>query len=222
VEASPLDRAAVGADPERVVAECCAAGAPAVVTFREGDSGLRALFSSFRNGRVGLEMTDEPSGVLREGAVCHVAFRHRGRPVVFTAPVRSSERGGGRLLVLLGVPARISSEGVRSAFRVPVGEPPLAVELVGDDAVTWSAELVNASLTGMFLRFPGDGPTLMPDQVVEIAVRIETERIRLAGVVRRVEDGGVGVFFPDAVAEPENPMRRVVAVLEHRWHEEIS
>jgi hypothetical protein len=111
------------------------------------------------------------------------------------------------------------SEGLRSAFRIPGGPGNHAVDLVGDDGITWHAELVNLSLTGMLLRFEIEGPTLMPDQVVELAVKVADENVRLAGVVRRVESLDVGIFFPDAVSDaPENPIRCAVAALERDWH----
>jgi len=208
-----------GADPERIVVECCAAGAPAVVTFRGNGAAVRAVFSSFRNERVELELTDEPRGELPEGSVCFVSFVHRGRPVNFTAPLRDARRERGRLCVRVAVPSQIVSEGLRSAFRVPGGPGDHGVDLVGDDGITWPAELVNVSLTGMLLRFAGEGPRLMPDQVVEISVKVADEAVRLAGVVRRVDPDGVGVFFPDAVSgSEENPLRRVVAAVERDWH----
>ena len=219
VEPSPLEPTAPSADPERVVVECCAAGTPAVVTFHDQSSGLRAAFASFRNERIELEMTDDPAAGSEESAVCHVSFLYRGRPVVFTAPLRQIRRDGPRAVVTVGLPGSIQTDGVRSAFRVPGGEPPPEVELVADDGVAWKAGLVNVSLTGMLLRLPCDGPTLMPDQVVEVSIRLNEDFVRLAGVVRRVEQDCVGVFFPDAVSDaPENPARRVVAALERRWH----
>jgi hypothetical protein len=215
----PFSQDPSAADPERVVVECCAAGTPAVVTFRDGGVGLRGVFSSFRNERVELELADVPPGDLDEGTLCFVSFLYRGRPVNFAAPLRSARSEAGRLCVRVGVPAHIVSEGLRSAFRVPSGPGDHGVDLVGDDGITWHATLVNLSLTGMLLRFPGEGPTLMPDQVVEISVKVGSEHVRLAGVVRRVGPDGVGVFFPDAVSSsPENPIRRAVAALERDWH----
>lgn len=208
-----------GADPERVVVECCAAGTPAVITFRDGGVGLRARFSSFRDERVELELVDDPLGDVEEGTLCFVSFLYRGRPVNFTAPLRNAGNDLGRPSVLLGVPGHIVSEGLRSAFRVPSGPGDHGVDLVGDDGISWHATLVNLSLTGMLLRFRGDGPTLMPDQVVEISVKVAADQVRLAGVVRRVGPDGVGIFFPDAVSSsPENPIRAVVAALERDWH----
>jgi hypothetical protein len=207
-----------GADPERVVVECCAAGTPAVVTVRGAGAGVRAVFASFRDERVELELTDPPHGELAAGMVCFVSFLHRGRPVNFTATLRDLRRDADRLSVCVGVPGRIASDGLRSAFRVPAAPGDHGVDVVGDDGITWHAELVNVSLTGMLLRFPGEGPTLMPDQVLEISVKAAEEHVRLAGVVRRVGPDGVGVFFPDAVASAENPIRRLVAVLERDWH----
>lgn len=211
-----------GADPERVVVECCAAATPAVVSFRNGASGLRAVFASFRNERVELELTDEPRGDLATGTPCFVSFLHRGRPVNFTAPLRESLREGGRPCIHVGVPGAITSEGLRSAFRVPGGPGDHGVDLVGDDGVTWHAELVNVSLTGMLLAFPREGPTLMVDQVVEVAVKVAAEPVRLAGVVRRIDPDGVGIFFPDAVSGPsENPLRGVIAALERDWRARV-
>jgi len=211
-----------GADPERVVVESCAARTPAVVTLRNAGVGLRAVFSGFRDERVELEMTDDPPADLAAGSVCHVSFLHRGRPVNFTAPLRDQERYGERSFVRVGVPHQIVGEGLRSAFRIPSGAGHHPVDLVADDGVTWSATLVNLSLTGMLLRFDGDGPTLMPDQVVELTVKVAEEQVRLAAVVRRVEGRDVGVFFPDAVSDsPENPIRRAVAALERDWHARI-
>ncbi|MBW2315359.1 MAG: PilZ domain-containing protein [Deltaproteobacteria bacterium] len=217
------DQGLPGTDPERVVVECCAAGTPAVVTFREsGGNGLRAVFTAFRNERVEFEMTDDPPREPADGTVCHVSFLHRGRPVTFTAPLRSAEVDRGRMRVQVGLPGQISSEGLRSAFRLPGGSGPNDVDLVADDGITWPAELVNLSLTGMLLRFAGDAPTLMPDQVVELSVKVAEEHVRLAGVVRRVTPDEVGIFFPDAVSDsPENPIRCVVAALERDWHSRL-
>ena len=202
--------------------ECCAAGTPAVVTFRGADSGLRAAFSSFRRERLELEMTDRPAALLPEGTVCHVSFLHRGRAVNFTAPLRSQREDGGRVCISMGVPGAVTGEGLRSAFRIPGGPGNRSVDLVGDDGVAWPAELVNLSLTGMFLRFEADGPTLLPDQVVELSVQVADEYVRLSAVVRRVEADGVGLFFPDAVSDsPENPIRCAVAALERDWHSRL-
>jgi len=211
-----------GADPERVVVECCAAGTPAVVTFLGAEAGLRAAFSSFRQERLELEMTDRTAALLPEGTVYHVSFLHRGRPVNFTAPLRGQREDDGRVCIRMNVPGAITSEGLRSSFRIPGGPGNRAVDLVGDDGIAWPAELVNLSLTGMFLRFEADGPTLLPDQVVELSVQVADEHVRLSGVVRRVGPDGVGLFFPDAVSEaPENPIRCAVAALERDWHSRL-
>jgi len=221
VEPEPAQDAP-GGDPERVVVECCAAGTPAVVTLRGGPAGLRAVFSSFRSERLELEMTDPPAGPFSKGTVCHVSFLHRGRPVNFTASLRDAREEDGRVSIRMSVPGAIMSEGLRSAFRIPGGPGNRAVDLVGDDGITWPAELVNLSLTGMFLRFAADGPTLMPDQVVELSVQVADQHVRLAAVVRRVEPDGVGLFFPDAVSDsPENPIRCAVAALERDWHSRL-
>jgi len=201
-----------------VVVECCAAAAPAVVSFRHGGAGLRAVFASFRGERIELELTDEPRGELPVGTPCFVSFVHRGRPVNFTAALRDAESEGGRSWIRVAVPARIVSEGLRSAFRIPGSPGDHGVDLVGEDGVTWHAELVNVSLTGMLVLFPGEGPTLMVDQVVEVSVKVAAEPVLLAGVVRRIDPDGVGIFFPEAVSGPaENPLRGVIAALERDW-----
>jgi len=212
-----------GADPERVVVECCAAGTPAVVSFREGGDGLRAVFTSFRDERVETELIDAPRGDLTEGTICFVSFLHRGRPVNYTAALRHFRTEGERWCVRMDVPGQIVSDGLRSAFRVPGAPGRHGVDLVGDDGISWQAELVNVSLTGMLLRFPGEGPTLMPDQVVEISVKVASEGVRVAGVVRRVGPDGVGVFLPDAVSSSAgNPIRTVIAALERDWHARLG
>jgi hypothetical protein len=208
------------ADPERVVVECCAARTPAVVTFVEVGPGLRAVFVSFRNERIELELIDPGLEAPAAGGICHVSFVHRGQPVTFTSTVRDGAADGDRLRVGVGVPGHIVADGLRSAFRIPGAPGTHQVDVVGDDGVAWQAELVNLSLTGMLVSFAGEGPTLLPDQVVEISVKVDDEHVRLAGVVRRVDDDGVGIFFPDAVSSdaPENPIRRAVAALERDWH----
>jgi c-di-GMP-binding flagellar brake protein YcgR len=208
-----------GADPERIVVECCAAGTPAVVTLCEGGPSLRAAFSAFRDERVELELMDGGPDHVPEDTLCHVSFLYRGRPIFFTAPVRSTDRHGDHLLLWLERPRRIATESSRAAFRIPARrESGPSLEVMGDDGVLRRAILVNLSLTGMFLRFAGERPVLLPDQVVEISLGIDGGPIRLAGVVRRVEDAGVAFFFPDAVSEaPENPIRRVMAMLEREW-----
>jgi len=210
-------------DPERVVVECCAAGTPAVVTLHDAsETALRAVFASFRYERVELELNDALPITPDEGAICYVSFLYRGRPMNFTASVREVIADGGINRLAMDVPGQIVSEGLRSAFRIP-GDPGIhSVAVVGDDGVAWHAELVNLSLTGMLVRFEGEGPLLLPDQVVELSVDVGAEKVRLAGVVRRVDRDGVGIFFPDAVSEhAENPIRRAVAALEREWHSRV-
>jgi hypothetical protein len=223
VGAFPLRHETPGADPERVIVECCAGGAPAVVTLRDAGPSLRAAFTAFRNEQIELELTDAPAPLVPVGAICHVSFLYRERPVTFTSPVRKARPDGERLRVWLAMPSQLSSDGTRGAFRVPATpDPAPRVEVTGDDGTRWQAQLVNLSLTGMFLRFPEALPTLMPDQVLELSVRIGEEHVRLAGVVRRVEAGGAALFFPDAVAGgSENRVRRLLAALERDWHARI-
>jgi len=219
----PFSEEPLGADPERVVVECCAAGTPAVVSFREGGTGLRAVFTSFRDERVELELIDAPRGDPAEGTVCFVSFLHRGRPVNFAASLRDARTEGERWCVRTAVPGQIVSDGLRSAFRVPGTPGRHRVDLMGDDGISWHAELVNVSLTGLLLRFPGEGPTLMPDQVVEISLNVASESMRVAGVVRRVDPDGVGIFLPDAVSSSTgNPIRTVIAALEREWHARLG
>jgi len=211
-------------DPERIVAECCAAGAPAVVTFRDGRPGLRAAFSGVRGQRIELAMTDGPPGPLGDGAVCHVSFLYRDQPMTFTARALAAERDGDRVLLRLAVPARITSEGARGAFRIPSGPGGAVVlEVCGDDGVAWPARLANVSLSGMYVRFEGERPTLLPDQVVELSLAANGDRARLAGVVRRVEEDGVAFFFSDAVGgDPgTSTVHRIVGALERDWHSRI-
>lgn len=208
------------ADPERIVVECCAAGTPAVVTLCEGGPGLRAAFTAFRDERVELELVDPSPDGFSIGAVCHVSFLYRGRPIFFTAPVRETGSDRAHALVWLAAPTRVTSESVRSAFRIPAGsEITPTVEVHCDDGPPSPATVVNISLTGVFLRFQAPPPPLLPEQIVELAITVEDEVVRLAGVVRRVEASGAAFFFPDAVSDaPENPIRRAVAALERDWH----
>lgn len=220
----PLRKESPGADPERVVAECCAAHAPAVVTLlRQSGPGLRAASTAFRNQRIELELTDVPAPEIAVAASCHVSFLHREEPVTFTAAVCEARRDGAHLRIWLAMPTQISSDAARGAFRVPAAiDPAPRVEVTGDDGTLWKAELVNVSLTGLLLRFPDGRPTLLPDQVCELAVCIGDDRVRLAGVVRRVEAEGVAFLFPDAVVtDAEDPARCVVAALERDWHARI-
>jgi hypothetical protein len=219
VSAGSPEQAPPGADPERIIVECCAAGAPAVVKLRDGDPGLRAAFAAFRNDEIELELLDDAAEPIADGAVCHVSFLYRGRPVFFTATVLRTGQVGRHALLWVGQPAGITTESARAAFRIPGGETAPSVEVLGDDGVARPAALLNLSLTGMYLRFPDARPTLMPDQVVEIVLHVEAEPLRLAGVVRRVEGAAVAFFFPDAVSESaQNPVRRVMALLEREWH----
>jgi len=205
------------------VAECCEDRSPAVVTpLRPAGPGLRAAFFRFRTERVELELTDLPAPTIGEGTLCHVSFLHREEPVIFTAPLRERRLDGEHLRIRLAMPEQLSSEAERVAFRIPAGNDPVTVDLKGDDGAAWQAELVNVSLSGTLLYFPAGRPMLMPDQVVELAVRVAEEPVRLAAVVRRLEDERVAFFFPDASAsDSATPIRRIVAALERDWHSQI-
>jgi hypothetical protein len=193
-----------------------------VITFPDLGPGQRSVFVSFRNEQVEFELTDRGPRIPETGGICHVSFLHRGRPLTFTSAVRDGADDGGRLHVVVGLPGHIVADGLRGAFRIPGAPGVHQVDVVGDDGVAWQADLVNLSLTGMLVSFVGEGPTLLPDQVVEISVKVVDEHVRLAGVVRRVDGDGVGIFFPDAVSDaPENPVRRAVAALERDWHARI-
>lgn len=206
-------------DPERMVVECCAAGAPAVVTLHDAGQSVRAAFTAFRNERVELELMDEACDGTPPGGSCHVSFLYRGRPMFFVSVIEHVGPESGTRIVRLHRPDRVTGESVRAAFRIPAGAKPPAVEVVGDDGAPSAAALVNLSLTGMLVRFTKAPPLLWPDQVVELVVHVDDEPIRLAGVVRRSDETEAAFFFPDAVSEaPENPIRRAVAALERDWH----
>lgn len=204
------------------MADCCEERSPAVVTpLRPAGPGLRAAFFRFRTERVELELTDLPAPMIGEGTLCHVSFLHREEPMTFTAALRERRLDGEHLRIRLAMPERLSGEASRVAFRIPAGNDPTAVDVKGDDGSVWPAELVNISLSGTLLSFPAGRPLLMPDQVVELAVPIAGEPVRLAAVVRRLEEERVAFHFPDASAGSATPVRRIVAALEREWHSRI-
>ncbi|NNL67306.1 MAG: PilZ domain-containing protein [Myxococcales bacterium] len=221
--ASDLRNDLPGGDPERILVECCAAGTPAVVTLDDGQESLRASFAAFRRRRIELEVMDVPPDAVAGRERCYVSFLYRGRPIHFSAPIHATDRNGGHALVWIEMPEHVSGDASRGAFRIPAGGPIApTVELVDDTGTPRKATLVNLSLSGILLRFCGEAPPLLPDQSIELSVRVVGEHARLVGVVRRIEGDAAALSFPDAFAEgPENPIRRAVAALERDWHAQL-
>lgn len=210
-------------DPERIVVECCAGGTPAVVTLDDGEESLRASFAAFRRHRIELEVMDTPPEAVVGRQRLYVSFLYRGRPIHFSAPIRSHDRNGDHALIWIDMPERMSTDASRGAFRIPAGGPIApTVELIDGEGVPQKATLVNLSLSGILLRFCGEAPPLLPDQSIELTVRVAGEHAQLAGVVRRIEGDAAALSFPDAFSDgPENPIRRAVAALERDWHAQL-
>ncbi len=207
-------------DPEHIVAECCAAGTPAVAAFRARRLVVRAAFAGCGGGRVDLRLAESPADPPKVDETCHVTFQYHDRSLIFAGGVVDYEPNATPPVLSLAAPESVTSEGTRAAFRVPAGHDDAPeVDVLGDDGVPWHASLVNLSLTGMYLRCPVDHPPLMPDQTLELTIRMGEAQERVAGVVCRVEHDGVAVSFPDpASRDAESPVRHVLGALERDWH----
>ncbi|MCA9136088.1 MAG: PilZ domain-containing protein [Planctomycetales bacterium] len=110
----------------------------------------------------------------------------------------------------------------RESFRVPVlDDSGLAVTLVKGNK-RCEAKPANISMTGVFIKVPEKSqPDFKISDEIFVELTYQKSKIELEAIVRRIEDGGIGLFFPVTIkSEHVNPpplVRRIVMDLQRQW-----
>jgi len=112
----------------------------------------------------------------------------------------------------------------RRSVRVPLTGQRLEVDLKAAGGFYWVPAGINLSTTGILVEFsPGSTPDLDNGTRLEVSIRFETHRVRLAAEVKRRDGCQYGVVFvqeeedDDGLSFKPDAVRALLAALEQRW-----
>jgi hypothetical protein len=153
---------------------------------------------------------------------CVCLFQNAGRHCVFLATTKSFNTKCSPEILVIHRPAQVAYES-RRAFRVPVfREEGLQVEIAGGEGENWKVEVVDISLTGALVEFPGeDVPELVTGRQLRVELRFEDLIVELRAEVRRRYGKRYGLFFTDVLEgenlEPPDELAKLLRRLEELW-----
>lgn len=110
----------------------------------------------------------------------------------------------------------------RRSFRIPLYDEPGVQVLAEFDGKSTSLLARDISLTGVYVEQPQAGDcVLSAGDNLSITISYDGITETVNGVVRRTDDCGLGIFFPDSLSgeqlDPPRGLFQIVSRLEQRW-----
>lgn len=200
-------------DSGPVLQSCCDVEAPVLIISPILASMGHGRFKSFSQTTVSFMLLDEV--LFRPLSMCCVSFAIEQRAHIFMSTIRRCSSG----TLELYRPNHITAAELRGTFRVPVsGKDWVKAEVEDRSRRSAYAEVVDISLNGICLEFPGSGDAPSVDDVLFVNLVVDGESARLKGVVRNVRGNQCGVFFPECMrgnqVDPPAEFRHLVEHLE--------
>jgi hypothetical protein len=216
VPADVPQHAADDAERMRVVLqEACNMAVPIALMSRDLLAGLQGVFASLQDDTLTLKFPAVPTeSAFRPPAFCVASFAYGARPHLFTTRVRHVALAHDGALMMVERPRAIPCVESRIAVRLAIDPNAPLVVRVGSAAGPMDARALDLSLCGVRVELDGSR-VLQAGERVEVELVLGEDRMRLRGIVRRVDPPQFGIYFPDAITEgqltPPAVLRRIVA-----------
>jgi len=220
-------QSAVLPDSDDLMKRCCEREAAATIMAPELGI-VRGRFKGLRGENVILEVLDPPSHMTTL-TLCCVSFDDDRRACVFITRIHDvmppSEGSG--LRIVIERPEQVAAAEARRSFRIPVvADAKLAVTM-GYKEQSFKPRPLDLSLGGMLVELPKADATVLSvgDKVVaDLALEDDPgsfEAVSFKAEVRRVDEGRVGLAFPEVFQggeiKPPPEYRKIIVQLERLW-----
>lgn len=217
---------AESADVARILEECAARRAMALVLDLETEWLSRAEFVACSGASLALEVFNVTPDCFPAASLASVAFVWGEQTRMFLAPVLGMDArpAPDPSRLELEPPLEIASAMGMIRYRVPVyRDSGLEVKVIPEDNPRLvRAQAVNLSLTGVLVEFTeASDPHLPVGARLTLAFSLGRQGASLAGEVVRTRHHQYGIRFLDAagaaVVDAPEELRMIVRVLERRW-----